>query len=143
MILNRLVYVSTPADGVSVSTVAEIVRGARIKNMKKSIFGYLCANSDYFIQCLEGDEALVNALYKNIAKDPRHHSIELKQCEPCQSHFFSQWNMGVMLDLSVHKEILDNYLKEGQFNPYLLNSLECICLLREFSELKNIKNNSM
>lgn len=68
----------------------------------------------YFLQYLEGEAAVVDALYANISRDPRHHNVRLLLRKTIQQRDFLHWSLGV-------KRILDT--DENQDLIALLNML--------------------
>ncbi len=134
----QLIYVSTASGNLSIDEVKDVVNLAAQKNIGMGVSGFLCANSHYFMQCLEGEKEHVDALYQTISHDMRHHSLKMLGCEFIASRTFESWGMGVVLGLERHKEIVKKYNADAIFNPYLLSFKQSLDMLSEFSELKKI-----
>ncbi len=134
----QLIYVSTASGDLSIDEVKDVVKLAAQKNIEMGVSGFLCANSHYFMQCLEGEEERVEALYQAIARDMRHHNLKVLGCEPIESRAFESWGMGVVLGLERHREIVKNYNTDAIFNPYLLSFKQSLDMLSDFSKLKKV-----
>ncbi|MFL0803928.1 MAG: BLUF domain-containing protein [Agarilytica sp.] len=134
----QLIYASTASGDLSIDEVKDVVKLAAQKNMGIGISGFLCANSRYFLQCLEGDKESIDSLYQTISRDMRHHNLNAIGCEPIASRTFESWGMGVVLGLDRHKEILKKYNADSVFNPYSLTFKQCLAMLSEFAGLKKI-----
>ncbi len=132
----HIVYASKAQKGLSIEDVKGIVDFAAKNNQALGVTGFMCANSRYFLQCLEGEETVVESLYDKIEKDDRHHSISLIKKEEISERDFSQWNMGVVLNVDRHKEILKAYSTDGSFDPYQLSAVQSLALLKKFLKLK-------
>jgi len=137
MTIIRLVYASSAAESTSLDDVKAIVRSAGSKNYKGHITGFMCASSDYFLQCLEGEADQVDRLYEKISEDGRHHSLTLLSREEVDTYSFKDWSMGCVLLIERHKDILAKHGVMGVFNPYELTESESLALLSDFSKLRH------
>lgn len=68
----QLIYLSHLAEDASPTCVAEIVRGARQRNLASGINSLLVFDGWYFCQTLEGEQAAVCHLADRIRLDERH-----------------------------------------------------------------------
>jgi Sensors of blue-light using FAD len=96
MALLRLAYVSSsslPGNLKSHEAVADILTSARRNNEAAGVSGALLVTDAAFAQVLEGEEAAVEATYKRITLDRRHHDIVLLLREPISERQFPQWAM--------------------------------------------------
>ncbi|HVL86107.1 MAG TPA: BLUF domain-containing protein [Pseudonocardia sp.] len=66
---------------------------ARSKNAKAGVTGALLVSDDWFVQILEGEEAVVRALYERIRRDSRHERISLVDEGTAQARTFGRWAM--------------------------------------------------
>ena len=72
----------------------EILNEARDFNTKHDIHGVLYFADEYFFQCLEGDELIIQHLLEKLLRDPRHQDIKLFQNNVLEDEgHFSQWSM--------------------------------------------------
>ena len=119
----RLVYVSTCAQNVQLEDVESILRVAETWNAKREISGMLCWSGEFFLQCLEGERGPVTQCFAHIARDRRHHSVELIVSSPTTVRWFSSWGMGFTRLMSSNRVDLPNFAG-GSFNPYLLEATD-------------------
>ena len=94
----RLIYRSKsriPAAELD-AQLGDILRGARAKNSALGVTGALLLYDDWFAQTLEGAEDAVRGLYKKIAADPRHSSVQLSEEGIVPSRVFSRWAMALV-----------------------------------------------
>ena len=70
-VLIRLTYASR-ARNLGPMDVKDILESSKRNNQALGVTGALCLSNGIFLQCLEGDRAVVNALYHRILLDPRH-----------------------------------------------------------------------
>ena len=112
--LIRLVYASRSSFGSGQTRqgldpgVARILAKSRKNNARLRIVGGLLFGDGYFLQCLEGEADVVRALYRKIAADDRHHSVQVLSEALISSRSFSAWSM--------------KYVPGGQGLPALLQS---------------------
>ncbi len=129
----RIIYVSQAKD-IDFDKIKTILSKSQKHNKEKGISGTLIYGKGYFIQCLEGDEREVEALYKKIILDNRHEHIELISKEDIQERFFKDWHLSLMNDQAY--TVLDNkYTKDGTFDPYKLRPEQLMMMLDELSRV--------
>jgi hypothetical protein len=91
----RLIYRScnriAPADRPS--ELGRLFTRARSNNKQAGITGALLLSGPWFVQTLEGDEALVRALLARIERDPRHDSVSLLDAGTVDERAFPRWSM--------------------------------------------------
>ncbi|WP_194435443.1 BLUF domain-containing protein [Vibrio fluminensis] len=63
-------------------------------NEKLGITGFLISHSAGFIQYFEGDDKIVDELYKVICSDPRHHNVLTLLEQPITTRMYQEWDMG-------------------------------------------------
>lgn len=95
-----ILYVSQAYRLMSTEEIAKLLETSRRNNIRDGITGLLIykewktAERANFLQLLEGPREVVEAAYKKITKDPRHHTIiGLEQGEISHRNFGS-WAMG-------------------------------------------------
>lgn len=91
----RLVYRShdrIPEDGRR-AELGELFSQARSNNKRSGLTGALLLDRDWFVQTLEGDEAVVRALFARIEDDPRHDAVEVLEAGPVPGRLFARWAM--------------------------------------------------
>jgi hypothetical protein len=89
-----LVYVSLADHMFTDDELKGLLQEARDNNQKLNVTGMLLYRDGFFIQALEGEDDVVERLYADIAKDPRHKNV-LKVCkDPVTTRSFPDWSMG-------------------------------------------------
>lgn len=73
--------------------LADLFTRARSNNQRRDITGALLVSGQWFVQVLEGDEAVVRSLFATIQTDPRHEDVELLFAEPADTRVFAHWSM--------------------------------------------------
>ena len=121
--LIRLIYASkstNPANenygGLQID-VGRILMQARKNNPQHQIGGVLYFSNNYFFQCLEGGQDVVNKLYNKIAEDPRHENVQSLSVKRINERYFTNWSMKyVALEESVNRLLKDHGYQD--FEPY-------------------------
>ena len=90
----RLMYMSTVCDQTSDADIQAILATAQRFNATAGITGMLLCVERQFLQYLEGEEQAVEALYKRIAKDPRHSGVLRLFGGRYPRRVFEGWSMG-------------------------------------------------
>lgn len=100
MKLCRLIYKSICSwDSFTNESLRELAATCETNNLNDDISGLLILSGDCFLQVLEGSQKQVNALYRKILGDNRHHDAMLISYEPIAKRNFEDWGMR-FLDLS-------------------------------------------
>ncbi len=84
---------TTSLDHTILNDLRDILGEARDFNVRHNIHGVLYFSDEYFFQCLEGDEAIIDALFQNILKDRRHQDVKLYKTKKIETAHFNQWSM--------------------------------------------------
>ncbi|WP_455209135.1 BLUF domain-containing protein [Kaarinaea lacus] len=145
--LIRLIYVSestNPANqdygGIQVD-VGRILMQSRKNNPRSQIGGVLYFSNNYFFQCLEGRQDVVNQLYNKIAEDPRHENVQTISVKRVNERYFSNWSMKyVALEENVRKLLKDNGY--NTFEPYEFDDAMIDKLLKLFVIAKDFNGSS-
>lgn len=96
-----LVYLSERCASTDDSAINKIKLRAEHNNHRRNITGALLYTEHYFLQYLEGEAAVVDALFASICRDTRHLNARLLLRKPIQNRDFTGWSLGV-------KKLLDN-----------------------------------
>lgn len=91
----RLIYRSRstiPRDERS-ETLAAIFDVARTNNKRSGVTGALLVTDNWFVQALEGEESVVDALYERIRADSRHVDVDKLETSTSDPRVFSRWSM--------------------------------------------------
>lgn len=110
----QLVYISERCADTDDRAITKIKLRAEHNNHRRNITGALLYTEHYFLQYLEGEAAVVDALYASICRDPRHTKARLLLRKPIQQRDFAHWSLGV-------KKLLDN--EENQDFIAVLNMI--------------------
>ncbi len=128
----RLCYCSQRVETENdlLSELADILQTSRQFNAQHAIYGVLFYAQGNFFQCLEGEQATVEALFQKICQDQRHTQIQQFVIQPIQQLHFKQWSMRYVKS---QPRILKFYRKMGLdgFAPQQLQPQQ----LEEFVEL--------
>ena len=121
--LIQIIYISrstfTPS-GLTMGiepNVARILGKSRINNRRNGLVGVLYFGDGCFFQCLEGDEAAVDALYARLQSDNRHKDLKLFSRKQITALSFADWSMKYV---PIEKEMNRLMAKGGykKFDPY-------------------------
>jgi Sensors of blue-light using FAD len=129
--LVRLVYASRAVDDVSQEQLLNILSQSKVNNPESGITGVLCSSGSIFLQCLEGGRMQVNALYNQIAADPRHSDVVILSYEEISERNFSNWSMGVVNLEQVNPSLLLKYSETATLDPYRVSGSASMALLHE------------
>jgi len=94
MSLYCLVYTSISNQKMSDDNLKELLRKSRLKNETLNITGMLLYLDPFFIQILEGEEAIVNESFNTIRQDSRHQKVKIIFKKPIEERIFPDWTMG-------------------------------------------------
>ena len=91
----RLVYRSHSriSEGERKVVLGQIFDVARANNKAAGVTGALLITDHYFVQALEGEEAVVRSLFSHISEDQRHDDVVLVDEQSVDSRIFSRWAM--------------------------------------------------
>lgn len=88
-------YHSRARQPFDTAALTALLHQARVFNQEHHLSGLLLHTLDgRFLHILEGEEAVVRALYyDHIVADPRHHGCHLLGAGACAERSFADWNM--------------------------------------------------
>lgn len=127
--MRRLIYISR-TDNITFQNNKDILTSSFKFNQENRISGALVYGLGFFIQCLEGDEKTVNALYKKISQDTRHYDVTLICEMNIDDRHFPAWHMSLM-NISAYTSVTD----KTDFNPYAMDSKEILALIDKVSKI--------
>ena len=104
----QLVYISERCVSTDDKAIAKIKRRAEPNNKRRNITGALLYTEHYFLQYLEGEATVVDALYDSICLDPRHMNARVLLRTPIKQRDFSHWSLGVkkLLDSQENQDLI-------------------------------------
>lgn len=96
--VRQLVYISRPASMRDETVLVDLFKQSRVFNQQMDVSGVLLCGDDFFVQCIEGEASVIDALYRRIELDRRHHDviklIDLHDAD----RSFQDWGMAVTWD---------------------------------------------
>ena len=92
-----LVYMSSPTREMDDAEVQDLLRRAKRNNDRDGITGILIHDRRRYLQCLEGEEARVEATFARISMDPRHRAIIRLQSGTIDRRQFPGWAMATKM----------------------------------------------
>lgn len=92
--MQQLIYSSAAVAPFSERELTELLTIARVNNGRLGVTGMLLYHEGSFLQALEGDERVVDALFTKIGKDKRHHRVVILLRRALAQPQFDQWKMG-------------------------------------------------
>ncbi len=108
-----LVYTSTATEEMSAEQIRQLLHSARPNNQRIGITGMLLYCEGLFIQAIEGEQQQVEALYRRICEDPRHHMVTTLLKRPIERRRFNEWEMGY------YGPFADDLADEAGFTDFL------------------------
>jgi hypothetical protein len=100
--------------------IARILSKSRKNNAQKQIVGGLLFGDGCFLQCLEGDDEAVDALYRKIEADRRHHHVQTLTRAPIVQRSFAAWSMKYVPAEKALGELMRTW-GATRFDPYTLS----------------------
>ncbi len=94
MSLITIVYVSVSQHTMTDDELKTLLDECRAFNSPNNVTGMLLYRDGFFIQALEGEASVVEPLYENIRKDPRHVSVLTVYKNAIETRAFTNWAMG-------------------------------------------------
>ena len=92
----QLLYVSTKV-GMSVDQTDEYLAGARARNIARDITGLVLITDLFYIHCIEGERDIINKLFLEICKDPRHKNQCILRYNNVREREFSEFSAEISL----------------------------------------------
>ena len=133
--LFQLMYYSKVSESVKVTMVAPMLREAAERNAKDGISGFICFSPKYFLQVLEGGRDDVNATYRRICNDTRHHSSVLLGARAVDQRLFARFGMGYMSNISDKRNVYFKFCGGTIFDPSRLTTDGALAMLLESSRV--------
>ncbi len=98
--MKRLIYTSSIHPDLRLSSLVDIMEQSSRANIHYGVTGLLIFTARNFAQWLEGENAVVDALYANIEKDPRHYGCIKREDTPITQRQWPRWamNLGLIVD---------------------------------------------
>jgi Sensors of blue-light using FAD len=91
--LISLIYASRSTENFHEHEIPDLLKQARIANAKQELTGMLLYISSSFLQVLEGQSEMVDAVFSTILRDKRHTQLTLIARESIFERAFEGWTM--------------------------------------------------
>ncbi len=132
--LVRLIYASRSTGTLAAADVKDIVRSSARNNAKLGVTGALLLSNGIFLQCLEGDHRLVNALYHRILLDTRHSDPAILSYREIDQRLYAGWSMGLVTTTEANRQLFMKYAPQAEFDPYDIRPQALDALFAELVE---------
>ncbi len=130
--LVRLIYVSRVAD--CPLGVEDILERARPANAVLGLTGGLVFLENVFLQYLEGQEEVVDDMYRKILKDLRHCDVKLLERRAIKERAFDGWRMGLLNWNSSTKAIFYSFSPGAKLDLYATDPATAAPLFRALAK---------
>jgi hypothetical protein len=90
----RVTYISQESSPLSADALLGLLSQCHHNNTARGLTGMLLFGNGTFLQSLEGERAVVEALMQKIAADPRHTGMKVLRQDPIESRQYADWSMG-------------------------------------------------
>ena len=133
-----ILYISSASKPMNDNELFELLEEVRGKNTKIEITGMLLYKGGNFLQMLEGEKEIVEALFQTIKKDPRHKDIVTVMEDETEKRIFETWSMGfVNMDKKGEYPKYEDYIHENlnfrDFDEEAEEAYEFICAFDEYN----------
>ena len=129
--LVRLLYASRAHSPMGEAELSAILKQSREHNPAEGITGLLCYADGIFMQVLEGGRDAINARYKRIVSDPRHHDVILLSYEEVGEREFAGWSMGQVNLQRLNPGLVLKYSETAKLDPYTMSGRSLVALFHE------------
>ena len=90
----RINYLSQAAPNFSSIDLLSLLEQCQTNNRKLGLTGLLIFGNGTFLQVIEGEDHIVDALMEKISKDRRHTNFQILATFPIEERHYSDWSMG-------------------------------------------------
>ena len=91
--LISVIYASRATQEFHEHEIPDLLKQARLANAAHELTGMLLYIAGAFVQVLEGEAAMVEAVFETIRADKRHDQVALISREPILERAFEGWTM--------------------------------------------------
>lgn len=91
--MNHLVYMSRAVRPLSDQDLQELLAQCRRDNAQHHVTGILFYSHGNIAQLIEGEPAVIEALFQKIARDGRHSHVHKLIEKPIEQRSFGDWSM--------------------------------------------------
>ena len=101
----QVFYVSRATTAFADTQVQSILQASRCQNARLDVTGCLLFSGHCFAQVLEGRQAVVSALARKVAADPRHVGVRILSETQRDERDYADWPMGYLYDLNLEDDL--------------------------------------
>jgi len=101
----QVFYVSRATAAFDNAQIQSILQASRRQNARLDVTGCLLFSGHCFAQVLEGRQAVVSALARKIAADPRHVGVRVLSEGQRDDRDYADWAMGYLYDLNLEDDL--------------------------------------
>ena len=101
----QVFYVSRATTAFDNAQIQSILQASRRQNARLDVTGCLLFSGHCFAQVLEGRQAVVSALARKIAADPRHVGVRVLSEGQRDERDYADWAMGYLYDLNLEDDL--------------------------------------
>ena len=101
----QVFYVSRATAAFDNAQIQSILQASRRRNARLDVTGCLLFSGHCFAQVLEGRQAVVSALARKIAADPRHVGVRVLSEGQRDERDYADWAMGYLYDLNLEDDL--------------------------------------
>ncbi|RYF40285.1 MAG: BLUF domain-containing protein, partial [Comamonadaceae bacterium] len=116
--------------------VSDIFEHARPANAVLGITGGLVVLDQVFLQYLEGEESVVDAMFSKILTDPRHSDVKLLERRDIRLRAFRGWRMGLLRWNPASKAIFYSFSPGARLDLYATDPSTAAPLFRALAKAK-------
>ena len=91
--MNHLVYMSRAVRPLSDQDLQELLTQCQRDNARNNVTGILFYSHGNIAQLIEGEPAVIEALFQKIARDGRHSNVHKLAEKPIAQRSFAEWSM--------------------------------------------------
>jgi hypothetical protein len=134
--LIRTIYVSRASSALP-RELKDILATSRNNNPVRGISGAMCLINGVYLQCLEGEAAVVDALYQKIISDTRHTVPKLLERQVITQREFPKWAMALLTWNEETQVIFRCFNPDQPLDAYEADPLTIGSLLRSWAGTAN------
>ena len=91
--LFHISYISRSTNQMDESSLNELELEASSKNKATGVTGFLVYDGSHFFQYIEGEQDVIESLFRRIEKDKRHMSVTELSSGPIDERILGEWSM--------------------------------------------------
>ncbi|MCA0132432.1 BLUF domain-containing protein [Winogradskyella alexanderae] len=120
--MKAICYISNFARDLNKHQISELIETVNCNNIRENITGILIIRNKQFFQILEGENRVINQMYKKIRSDKRHSTIIKLLDITIDGRIFSDYNSGKFEVFQKYANLKKlylyfNWIKEAEYLP--------------------------